>query len=145
MLPHLSPRCLNVTAKCFLPQIICSAGCSGNTLQHPSCRSRAAHGPFGVAPRRLFPSNFLNGAPGNQPVTSPCSFSSFPGCLRPHCTLEGWKTLRFSYRLRVSSFAKLLDMRVRQDLRNHKSYQRHSSTFISLFPLSERSHMVRLN
>lgn len=75
----------------------------------------------------------------------PCSFSSFPGCLRPHCTLEGWKTLRFSYRLRVSSFAKLLDMRVRQDWRNHKSYQRHSSTFISLFPLSERSHMVKLN
>lgn len=55
----------------------------------------------------------------------------------------GWKELRASYSLRVSkvnSFAQLLDTRARQESGSQESYQKHSSTFIRLFPLSDWSH-----
>lgn len=73
-----------------------------------------------------------SGEPG---ATSSSSFSSSPAWQRL-CWLVEWKTLRASYSLNVNSVAQLLDMRACREPGSQKWYQKHSSAFIRLFPLS---------
>ena len=143
-LPHLSPRCFDVTAKCLSPQIICSAGCSVNVLQHlSSCSSwappRATQSATAWAIHIQGP-QWGSGEPG---VASSSSFSFFSGTTEGWAAgRSGWKVLRASYSLQVNSFAQLLDMRAPRESGSQGSNQKHSSRFIGRFPLSEQSHIV---
>lgn len=137
MLSNLSPRCLNVTAKCLSPQIICSAVLvTYSSIFHAAAERRPQSGTACAihiqGPQRG------SGEPG---VTSSSSFSSSPGRCSPQ-DRPGWKELRASYSLKVDSFAQLLNMSVRQEPGSQKLYQKHSSTFIRMFPLTKRSHTV---